>query len=156
MTNKVHLYDLVKESFLLLDFGDRHFFEQYDLTVSRYYALRHIAAAPGLSPTQLSQCMFCDKSNITRLLQGLEHDGYVERRPHARDRRVQCLYLTPAGASLEACVTEKHRHYINERLAALDDRAIDQMTDVLCSFNYTLAEALHRPQPARHVPEDLN
>lgn len=156
MTNKVHLYDLVKESFLLLDFGDRHFFEKYGLTVSRYYALHHIATAPGLSPTQLSQCMFCDKSNITRLLQGLEHDGYVERRSHARDRRVQCLYLTANGANLEACVTQKHQHYIDERLAALDDCAVEQMTDLLCGLNYTLSEALHRSYPAPRVSEDLN
>lgn len=156
MTNKVHLYDLVKESFLLLDFGDRYFFEQYGLTVSRYYALRHIAGTPGISPTRLSQCMFCDKSNITRLLQGLEHDGYVERQSHARDRRVQCLYLTPTGASLEACVTEQHRHYINERLSALEDNAVEQMTDLLCGLNYTLTEALHRSQPALRLSEDLN
>jgi DNA-binding MarR family transcriptional regulator len=154
MTNKAHLYDLIKESFLLLDFGDRYFFERYGLTVSRYYALYHVAIAPGLSPTQLSQCMFCDKSNITRLLQGLESDGYIERRPHVHDRRIQCLHLTAAGASLEQCVTEAHQYYIAERLTVLNDEAADHMIDLLCGLNYTLAEALQKTPSGQKMSEN--
>ena len=142
MTGRGHLYDLIKESFLLLDFGDRGLFEQFGLSISRYYALHHIAASPGLSPSRLSQLMFCDKSNITRLLQALELDGRIQRRPHDQDGRSQRLYLTDSGAQLhnEACAA--HATFIEQRLALLPDPATEQLTTALTHLNRSLADTL--------------
>lgn len=142
MIDQVRLYDLIKESFLLLDFGDRHFLEQYALTVPRYYALAHIAASPGLSPSLLSRAMFCDKSNITRLVHGLETDGLVERRPHGQDGRVQCLHLTPAGAALQSMAAEAHRRYVHQRLAMLAQCEAEDTASVLARLNKALHEEL--------------
>lgn len=144
MTNTARLYDLIKETFLLLDFGDRQFLEQYDLTVPRYYALVHIATEPGLSPSQLSRFMFCDKSNVTRLVQLLEREGLVERRPHRFDGRVQCLYLTPAGEKRYSVVAEAHQWYVTRRLAALDAGQVERVSDSLYCLNQSLAESLGR------------
>lgn len=116
------LYNLLKETFLLLDFGDRQLFGRFDLTVSRFYALHHLAEEPGISLSQLSNRMFCDKSNITRLIKGLEADGYVVRRRHDRDGRVACLFLTDAGAALQVEVAAAHHAFNAVRLGRLDDR----------------------------------
>ena len=136
------LYDLIKESFLLLDFGDRRLLEPYHLTVSRYYALHHIAAVPGLSPGHLSRMMFCDKSNITRLLQGLEGDSYVERRPHEQDGRAQRLYLTAAGTRLYTAVAAAHAGSIARRLASLPPTDVTRTIDSLARLNRSLSAAL--------------
>lgn len=142
MIESVHLYDLIKESFLLLDFGDRLFLEKFDLTVPRYYALSHIANEPGLSPSLLSRTMFCDKSNITRLVHGLMNDGLVERRPHEKDGRAQRLFLTASGARLHEEAARAHRLYVQERLAVLEDCSAERVTDVLAFLNRSLSEAL--------------
>jgi len=143
MTDKVHLYDLIKESFLLLDFGDRLLLERFSLTVPRYYALTHIANEPGLLPSLLSRRMFCDKSNITRLIQGLASDGLIERRPHEKDGRAQRLYLTDAGTELHRQAATAHQQYVKVRLGALEDCAADQVTDILSFLNHSLAEGLN-------------
>ncbi len=143
MTNTVRLYGLIKETFLLLDFGDRQFLEQFDLTVPRYYALVHIATEPGLSPSQLSRYMFCDKSNVTRLVQSLEREGLVERRPHGNDGRVQQLYLTAGGEERYATVAKAHEWFVTKRLAALTAAQIEGVNDGLYCLNQTLAESLH-------------
>jgi DNA-binding MarR family transcriptional regulator len=142
MTDRVHLYDLIKESFLLLDFGDRLFLGKFALTVPRYYALTHIAKEPGLSPSLLSRYMFCDKSNITRLVQGLQADGLIERRPHENDGRAQRLFLTADGAKLHAQASAAHRDYVDSRLRALENCTADQVTEVLAFLNHSLAKAL--------------
>ena len=142
MTDRVRLYDLIKESFLLIDFGDRLFLDQFDLSVPRYYALAHIANEPGLSPSLLSRYMFCDKSNITRLIHGLIADGLVERRPHERDGRAQRLFLTEAGAMLYSQASLAHHGYVESRLMALENCTADQVTDVLAFLNRSLSEAL--------------
>lgn len=142
MSEKVRLYDLIKESFLLLDFGDRLFLEQFDLTVSRYYALTHIANEPGISPSLLSRYMFCDKSNITRLVHVLQNDGLVDRRPHEHDGRSHRLFLTPAGENLQRRAAEAHARYVHERLRALEDCRAEEITGVLLHLNKHLAEEL--------------
>ncbi len=142
MSDRVRLYDLIKESFLLLDFGDRLFLERFNLSVPRYYALSHIANDPGLTPSLLSRHMFCDKSNITRLVQGLLADGLVERRPHERDGRAQRLYLTTHGATLHQHATEAHRHFVQQRLEALEDHTAGDVTDALTCLNRSLSEVL--------------
>lgn len=141
MTSREHLYDLIKESFLLLDFGDRALFERYGLSVSRYYALHHIAGNAGLSPSRLSQLMFCDKSNITRLLQGLEADGYVMRHAHERDARIQRLFLTDNGRRLHDQVCAAHMDSIHERLGALPGEAGEQLETALAHLKKALAES---------------
>lgn len=142
MTDRVRLYDLIKESFLLLDFGDRLFLEKFDLTVPRYYALAHIANDPGLSPSLLSRFMFCDKSNITRLIHGLIAEGLVERRPHETDGRAQRLFLTEAGQSLYARAARAHRGFVDTRLMVLEGCTADQITDVLIFLNQSLSDSL--------------
>lgn len=141
------MYDAIKETFLLLDFGDRRFLETYGLTVSRYYALYHIAADPGLSPSRLSDRMFCDKSNITRLLHGLEAEGYVERHAHERDGRLQRLYLSPSGSQLQRQVQAAHEAYIGQRLCGLDPGQVEQLSATLRLLNRRLDLELGRVGP---------
>jgi DNA-binding MarR family transcriptional regulator len=142
MTSRGHLYDLIKESFLLLDFGDRGLFDQFGLSISRYYALHHISTAPGLSPSRLSQLMFCDKSNVTRLLQGLEGDGYVRRCHHEKDGRIQRLYLTESGAQLHNRACSAHMGFVEQRLTLVPEPTADHLAATLSDLNHALADAL--------------
>jgi DNA-binding MarR family transcriptional regulator len=149
MEEAYSLYSLLKESFLLLDFGDRQLFEQFGLTVPRYYALHHIAGSPGTSPSHLSHLMFCDKSNITRLLQSLEADGYIERRSHEHDGRVQRLFLTELGADLQHRVATAHTAYVEHRLCELPFSERGRLAATLESLNRSLSRDLSAAPPAR-------
>lgn len=104
-----NLYTVLKEIFLLLDDGDRRLLANFDLTVPRFYALLHLGDNPGLSISELSDLMFCDKSNITRLIKTLEADDLAYRRPHDSDGRVLCLHLTSKGEVLRKEVLAAHR-----------------------------------------------
>lgn len=140
------LYSLIKESFLLLDFGDRQVFERYRLTVPRYYAMHHIALSPGISPSRLSTLMFCDKSNITRLLNGLENDGYVERQSHEHDGRVQRLFLTEQGVALHERVSREHEITVESRLAGLAGYDQRGLSALLIDLNQSLNNGLQQAQ----------
>lgn len=141
-----YLYSLLKESFLLLDFGDRQLFERFGLTVPRYYALYHIATSPGISPSRLSNRMFCDKSNITRLLQSLEADGLIERRSHEYDGRIQRLYLTESGAVLQDRVAVVHDASIQQRLCGLEGNDQRRLATSLERLNRDLGEELQQTE----------
>lgn len=140
--DKERLYTLLKEAFLLLDFGDRQLFAQYDLTISRYYALYHIDEDPGLSISQLSDSMFCDKSNATRVVKGLEKDGLVLREPHETDGRTLRLFLTPDGQSLLKSAYIAHNEYNQVRLDRVSEVLRRNLMDGLDILNERLRDFL--------------
>ncbi len=135
MCDKELLYNLIKETFLLLDDGDRQFFRRFDLTVSRYYALHHIGAIPGISFSQLSDRMVCDKSNVTRIIKGLEEAGYVTRQPHETDGRALRLYLTDQGTAMYHQVALAHKRYNQARLDCLHDIEHETLVEGLTRLN---------------------
>lgn len=60
---------------------------------------RHSEAKPMRA---LAQDWHCDPSMVTGIVDQLEQQGYAERRPHATDRRVKTVSLTPAGSAARA------------------------------------------------------
>lgn len=121
MTDTMHIYNLLKELFLLLDDGDRRLLSQFDLSVSRFYILVHLGNNPGISSRQLSDRMICDKSNITRLVKSLVADGLVRKIPHESDGRMYRLFLTDSGDRIRAEALGAHTAYTKRRLACFNN-----------------------------------
>ena len=143
MDEKERLYNLLKEAFFLLDDGDRRLFSQFDLTVSRFYALYHIGAEPGISMKHLSDRMLCDKSNVTRIIKGLEAREFIFRTPHETDGRTQRLYLTEIGESIREKVVAAHKNYNEIRLDCLNDLEHSNLMQGLSRLNHRLRSALY-------------
>jgi DNA-binding MarR family transcriptional regulator len=72
---------------------------EHGLTVNDYEVLLLLARAPGrrLRRVDLSESLLLTASGITRLLEGLERLGYVNRAGCPSDGRVVYAELTPAG-----------------------------------------------------------
>ncbi len=64
----------------------------------RLQQAQEVREDPGLTQTQLVQVSGVEKSSLVLFLDGLEKDGWVERRRHPTDRRAHLVYLTPSGA----------------------------------------------------------
>lgn len=71
----------------------------HGLTINDYEALLHLSRAEGgrLRRVDLSGSLLLTASGITRLLEGLERAGYVERVACPSDLRVAYAVLTDAG-----------------------------------------------------------
>lgn len=59
--------------------------------------LRLVAAREGKSQQALGEQLRLPPSRMVSLVDGLEEQGLLERRPDPNDRRVRALYLTNAG-----------------------------------------------------------
>jgi DNA-binding MarR family transcriptional regulator len=72
---------------------------RHGLTINDYEVLLHLARAPEqrLRRVDLVDRVLLTASGITRLLEGLERSGHVERVRCPDDRRVVYAQLTPAG-----------------------------------------------------------
>src|SRR5262245_10237121 len=68
------------------------------LSAAKLAALQALADAGESMPlSQLANRLSCVKSNITQLVDRLEADGLVARRPDPGDRRTRLAALTTAG-----------------------------------------------------------
>jgi len=143
MSSEVVLYDVLKKIFSCIDSGDRQLLNQFDLTVPRYCALKHIHENPGISLTDLSALMLNDKSNTTRLIRNIQEGGLVVRRRSESDRRVFCLYLSESGEQRFQRASEIHEMYIRERFSAVDIE-IDALVNDLLILNRKLESDLNK------------
>ena len=127
----MRLYTTLKEIYFSLDNGDRCLLEAYNLSVPRFYLLKNIAENPGITLTQLSTRMLTDKSNITRLIKGIEAEGLVNRKQHETDGRALSLYLTESGHRLLSDALTAHRNFTQERFAPIHEHVNDLLANLL-------------------------
>jgi DNA-binding MarR family transcriptional regulator len=74
------------------------------LTAAQATALRELAGPMTMS--ELAERMGCEPSNATVVVDRLEGQGLLERRPHPTDRRAKQLILTPEGTALRERLME--------------------------------------------------
>jgi len=70
---------------------------QYNLTHSQFFMLMAVIQFQGLLPSQLAEKTDSDRATITGLIDRLERDGWVERRPVPGDRRALSIHLSPTA-----------------------------------------------------------
>jgi DNA-binding MarR family transcriptional regulator len=68
------------------------------LTAAQATALRELTGPMTMS--ELAERMSCEPSNATVVVDRLERQGLLDRRPHPTDRRAKQLILTPDGTAL--------------------------------------------------------
>lgn len=99
------------------------------LSPGAYKIFTVIAASDGIRPSALSERLFVDKSQISRMLRELESLQLIERRPDPDDGRSSVIAATAAGA---------------ERLAASRTERSDQLRRSLADWDVDDIRTLRR------------
>ena len=88
----------------------------HGLTINDYEVLLRLARAPDrrLRRVDLAEQVLLTASGITRLLDGLEQSGLVERGSCATDRRVVYAVLTDAGLAKLRDASKSHVAQVDE------------------------------------------
>ncbi len=83
---------------------------QHGLTINDYEALLHLARAEDgrMRRVDLAELLILTASGVTRLLDGLEAAGLVERASCDSDRRVTYAVLTEAGRTKLRQASKSH------------------------------------------------
>ena len=96
---------------------------EHGLTVEEYEVLFRLARAPDMRMRRvdLSEQPLLTAANVTRLLEGLERSGLVERRSSAEDPHTAYAVLTDAGRAIVREATERHFDQVHELFGSLFD-----------------------------------
>jgi DNA-binding MarR family transcriptional regulator len=66
---------------------------QHGMTRAQWVILAWLEHKPGLAQIELADLVEVEPITIARLIDRLEANGFVERRPDGKDRRIKRLYL---------------------------------------------------------------
>lgn len=106
----------------------------HGLTLSDYEVLLRLARAPDrrMRRVDLAEQVLLTASGVTRLLDGLERSGYVERASCSSDRRVVYAVLTEDGLEKLRAASQTHLAQIEMLFRArLDESELDELTGLL-------------------------
>ena len=93
------LFTLAELNRLLRAYADREA-ARFGITRAQWAVLFKVERSEGMKQTELAELMEMQPITLTRLIDKLCEQGWIERRSDATDRRVNRLYVRKAGRQL--------------------------------------------------------
>jgi DNA-binding MarR family transcriptional regulator len=105
----------------------------HGLTINDYEVLLHLAHAPDrmMRRVDLAKSVLLTPSGITRLLEGLERCGYVERASCSSDARVTYALLTDEGYEKLREASATHVEGIRSHFADFSPEELETLAAML-------------------------
>jgi MarR family transcriptional regulator, transcriptional regulator for hemolysin len=108
--------------------------------------LRHVAYEQGINQVTLAAHLDIEPVTVARLIDRLEADGLLERRPDPADRRVWTVWLTDAAGEMLDRIQQIVLVVRREALAGLSGAQREALTETLLAVRANLVEATD-PEP---------
>ena len=84
----------------------------------------------GVTMSELSRLLLVSNGNATAVVDRLEKDGLVRRRPSDTDRRTVFVALTDDGLTAFERIATEHEAEVDRLLGDLSDEDLDQITSI--------------------------
>lgn len=123
--------------------------QRWRLTLPQFDVLAELARAEvgGFTFVELSRLLLVTSGNLTGIVDRLEEQGLVERRPDAKDRRVIRVALTAKGRRVTDEVLPAHAADIEDILSFMPRAALTQLSDLLGRLRDGLHARADRDRP---------
>ena len=142
---------LIKETYLMLDEADRHFFRQFDLSIVQYYSLHWLRDGQPINLSQLSIKLLCDPGHVTRTVNALESRGLILRQRAGEDKRVIQVSITPKGMELYRNVSQKYANITQKRMSILSETEQAMLKELLAKLGNGLKHPIEEHTNKRRV-----
>ena len=81
--------------------------------------------------SELSGALMVSNGNVTGIINRLDEEGFVERKPLEEDRRTFVAKLSPEGKKRFRKMAKAHETWIDHMYASLSDGEIQELMDSL-------------------------
>ncbi|HSN95439.1 MAG TPA: MarR family transcriptional regulator [Anaerolineaceae bacterium] len=136
---KLALFEALKSTFLHIDAQEKSMLIKHNLSLPRFYVLLHIHNNPGINQMELTARMLCTKGNITRILQGMEADGLLERKTDPDDGRSSLVRLTEHGKTLLYSVYADYEKLVDDLMGRFEPEQIKKYNSAIQVIQNTLS-----------------
>ena len=105
--------------------------QELSLTLPQCKALFHLSRNEGISQKRLTELAEIEPMTLVRILDRMESDGWVERRPDPNDRRARTLYVTAGAKPVLEQIDKLSAQMRAEALAGLSGEHRNQLMGLL-------------------------
>jgi DNA-binding MarR family transcriptional regulator len=123
---------------LYASYFERHA-RDLDLTLAQCKLLGHLARNQGISQARLAELSDTDPMTVVRILDRMQQDQWIERRPDPADRRAHQLYLKETAKPILSRMWKFADHCRQEAMADLKPEEREQLIDLLERMHGTLS-----------------
>jgi DNA-binding MarR family transcriptional regulator len=120
----------------------------YGMTRAQWAVLARLQKEPGITQSRLASLTDVEPITIGRLVDRLEANGLIERRPDPEDRRIWRLRLTPKSAPILKQIAAFRRELHDEMAEGLEARELDALVDCLQRMRANLTKHKAAGSPA--------
>ncbi len=117
------------------------------LTRAQWMVLTRLHRNAGASQSELADMMEVEKATAGRLIDRLEAKGWVQRRVHKADRRINRIYLTPEAERIHKRIWKIAEATVADALADLSAAEAAQLASLLGRVKGKLLDNVDGPQP---------
>jgi DNA-binding MarR family transcriptional regulator len=143
---------LLSESARLLRRTMNRRVQHLGLTQEQWRTLFQLSQAEGSTQVALADRLEMQPISLARILDKLQDNDWIERRPSPTDRRAFQLYLTPAAKPLLEQLTRIGRATREEALAGVSTADIQRLARTLETMKDNLSQIEAQPSPATRTP----
>lgn len=105
---------------------------EFSTTLPRFDVLAQLDAAGGmLTMGEISERLMVTNGNVTTLIDAMEKDQLVARKPHPEDRRSTLIVLTRGGRKLFDAMAPAHQQWIAEAMQAMTRTELQVLISLL-------------------------
>lgn len=105
--------------------------QELSLTLPQCKALFLLSRNEGISQKRLAELSEIEPMTLVRILDRMESDGWVERRPDPNDRRARTLYVTSGATPVLAQIDKLSAQMRTEALSGLGSEQRTQLMGLL-------------------------
>lgn len=106
--------------------------ETFDVTLPRFDLMAQLDKAPGgMTLGELSQRMMVSNGNVTGLVERLQAQGLIERRPSPSDRRAQIVSLSAEGRRSFRAMARTHEGWVADMFSAMTPEDTETLMQIL-------------------------
>jgi DNA-binding MarR family transcriptional regulator len=92
----------------------------------------------GRTQSEIADYLHVAPATVTKMLQRMEHAGFVERRPDPADQRVSRVYLTDQGRAVHGRLRDAFATWSQETFVGLSERERDELWRMLAHIRENL------------------
>jgi DNA-binding MarR family transcriptional regulator len=133
-------------------------FEQHargsGLTRSQWQVLAYLAQNEGIHQSGLAELLEIEPITLVRIVDKLEAQGLIERRPHPSDRRLWLLHLTPAARPQLVQLRKLGEITRTEALAGVSEADVERLLKTLQQLKVNLADACVSPVAGEKIARE--
>lgn len=114
-----------------------HQMKEYNisLTKEQWSILAVLWEEDGCTQQKLADATYRDRPGVSRLLDNLQKEQFIERRPDADDRRINLIYLTEKGKMIQEPVLEALNNTVAAITQNISEEQIDNLRETLDQIN---------------------